>query len=165
MRRLIQDSGDALDPAALARTFGTDPASVLRRIAALPVQPGDRPVGLAICDGAGALVQLQPVAGFNLPRAGGSCPLWPLYRALSAPGLPIREEVALPGASGERFLCFAIAGPREVPRFGDVAALESTMLVLPWPGSGGQARPVGLGCQICPRQDCHIRREPSLIGT
>ncbi len=164
LHRLLRECGDAVDPAEIARFFGTDPASAMRRIAALPVLPGDRPVGLAICDGAGALIRLQAVAGFNLPRAGGSCPLWPLYRALSAPGIPIREEVVLPGTPGDRFLCFAIAGPREVPRFGEVPAIEATMLVLPWPGGDGQARPVGLGCQICPRKDCHFRREPSLIG-
>lgn len=163
--RLTQamDASDA-DPAALARQFNVDLATVLRRIATLPTGQGDRPAGLAISDGSGALKYLKPVAGFSLPRASGSCPLWPLYRALSAPGFPIREEVVLPGTSGEKFLCYAVAGPLDVPDFGEVPIIEATMLVLPWPGGeGGPARPVGLGCQICPRTACSARREPSLI--
>ncbi len=117
-----------------------------------------------ICDASGAPVHLQPVAGFSPPRVGGACPLWPLYRALAAPGTPIREEVALPGPQGDRLLCFAVAGPREVPAFGEMPVIEATMLLLPWPeGQGGAVRPIGLGCQVCPRSDCTARREPSLI--
>ena len=42
----------------------------------------------------GALVRLQPVGGFSLPRASGSCPLWPLYQALSRPMVPVRAVLA-----------------------------------------------------------------------
>lgn len=155
------------DPAALARAHGTDLATALRRMAEVPVARGARPAGLAICDGSGALTEMRPVSGFNLPRAGGSCPLWPLYRAVSVPGFPLREVVALPGAPGEQFLCFAIAGPGPEIQFGDAPVIEATMLVIPWPGDAveGSGRPVGLGCQICPRRSCASRREPSLIAS
>lgn len=156
------------DPALLAREFGTDLAAVLRRLAALPEGAGHPPMGLAICDGAGTLRHLRRTAGFALPHTGAVCSLWPLFQVLSRPGLPVRATVALPGARGGSFLCYAVAQPLTPPGFDEPPVLEATMLVLPDPGAGTAAaappRPIGTSCRICPRPACPARREPSILG-
>ncbi|GGL65004.1 helix-turn-helix transcriptional regulator [Wenxinia marina] len=151
------------DPAALARRFGAPLAAVLRRLAALPPGEGHPPTGLAVCDGAGALLQLKTAPGFVLPRAGPGCPLWPLYQALGQPGRAIRAAVALPG-DAPRLLVYAVAEPVAPAAFGGPVLTEAVMLVLtdPPPGLDPPA-PVGIACRICPRRRCPARREPSVL--
>lgn len=152
------------DPADLAATFGTDIAAVLRRLASLPAGDGHPPMGLAICDASGTLTLLKTVPGFALPRAGATCPLWPVFAALHQPNQPIQAEVALPGQVGTRFLCYAVATPVTAPRFDQATLYEATMLVMPDPPEGaGPVLPLGVSCRICPREDCQVRREPSAL--
>jgi len=100
-----------------------------------------------------------------LPRTGGACPLWPLYAALNRPAQPIRLEVALPGSSATRLLCYAIADTRPSPRFDVPTPVQSTMLVMPDPPETASiAQPVGVSCRICPRANCASRREPAMKG-
>lgn len=153
------------DPAVLAQLFRADLAAVLRRLATLPPGDGHPPMGLAICDAAGALTYLKPVAGFALPRGGAACPLWPLYQALVQPACPIRAEVVLPGEREQLFLCYAVARPRGASAFGTVPVFEATMLLLPDPPENPQAaRPVGTSCRVCTRSGCPARREPSILA-
>lgn len=153
------------DPAVLATVFDVPFSAVLRRLASLPKGQGHPPFGLAICDAAGVLTLLKPVPGFSLPRAGGACPLWPLYAAMSRPSQPIRLEVALPGSKASRLLCYAIAETQPTQRFDVPPSVQSTMLVMPDPPeSGASAMPVGVSCRICPRAECTSRREPAMVG-
>ncbi len=153
------------DPAAVARGFGADLPAVLRRIASLPPKLSGRPAGLAICDAAGTFLVVQPVAGFDMPRTSPACPRWPLFRALTAPGQPIREEITLPGTAAGRFLCYAVAAPRGVPDFGAVPVIESTMLVLPFQSGGAAAQDApAYGCPVCRQPDCTAGREPFVSG-
>lgn len=152
------------DPSVLVEAFGADPAAVLRRLATLPRDLRHPPMGLATCDGAGALTYLRQAPGFALPRGGAPCPLWPLFRALAQPGQPVRATVALPGAGAPRFLCHAIAQPRGPQRFDAAPVFVSTMLVMPDPPEdGAPVLPVGVNCRICPRTACAARREPSIL--
>ncbi|WP_368184235.1 short-chain fatty acyl-CoA regulator family protein [Aestuariibius sp. HNIBRBA575] len=153
------------NPDTLADMFDVPMDQILRRLAHLPDQPGKPQRGLAICDMSGALIYQKPLGGFQLPRASGSCPLWPIYQSLARPGFPIRGHVALPGEPSERFLCYAVARPRVTAGFDREPVMEATMLVLPasdLPQS--EARPVGIGCRVCPRTDCVARREPSILS-
>ena len=159
------DAADALaaeeiDPAALAQRSGVDLPAALRRMAAVAGRDGTRPAGLAICDGAGTLLQVQPVAGFDMPRTGGACPRWPLFRALSTPGLAVHADVVLPGTAGERFSCYAVAAPRALPAFGTPPTMEATMLVLPWSKGAAPAAAPAYGCPVCGAPDCTAGREP-----
>jgi len=154
----------AHDPVRLAARFGTDLAAVLRRMGALPPDPAHPPMGIAVCDSAGGIIALKPVAGFALPRNGAACPLWPLYQVLSQPGRPLRALVQLPGERGGRFLCYAVAQPRGAIGFDTAPVSEATMLVLSDAPEGGAPQPVGITCRICPRADCAARREPSVLG-
>ncbi len=154
------------DPARLAADCGVDFVVVLRRLACLSVAAGHPPMGLAVCDAAGALLYHKPVPGFALPTTGGACPLWPLFGAASRPGQPLRAEAILPGPAAHRLLCYAIAVPMAVPQFDLPPVLRSTMLVLPdMAEATAQPVPVGISCRICPRGSCPSRREPAIIGT
>jgi XRE family transcriptional regulator, fatty acid utilization regulator len=151
------------DPSVLARMFAVPLAAVLRRLSTLPRGQDHPPMGLAICDSAGAILHMKRIPGFAPSRVGAGCPLWPLYQALGQPGRGIRSVVALPGDRGPRFLCHAIAGPRTEPGFDSQPLLESTLLVRPAPATDAAA-PVGIACRICTRTDCPARREPSVVG-
>ena len=154
------------DPAQLAAQYGVDFATVLRRLPCLPPDAGHPPMGLAVCDAAGALIYLKPVPGFAMPAMGAACPLWPLFAALSRPSQPLRAEAILPGPTAPRLLCYAIAMPLAVHQFDLPPVLRSTMLVLPdMAQASAPPVPVGIACRICPRADCASRREPAIIGT
>ncbi len=153
------------DPAAVAQALSAPFPAVLRRIATLPKAHGHPPAGLAISDAAGALLLLKTVPGFAMPRAGGSCPLWPVFSAISRPEQPIRLDVALPAQAGSKLRCFVIASTQPAMRFDVPPAVQSTMLVLPDPADlSPHPLSVGVSCRICPRHDCASRREPAIIG-
>lgn len=153
-----------VDPDYLAHAFQAPLEIVLRRLAHLPDSPGRVQRGLAICDGSGGLIYQKTLGGFHLPRASGSCPLWPLYQVLGRPGSPIRTDVALPGEPAERFVCYAVARPKVTANFQSEPVMEATMLVLPGPAQvEDPPKPVGIGCRVCPRSDCAARREPSIL--
>ncbi len=153
------------DPAELVRLFAVPLATVLRRLGHLPPTEDHPPIGLAVCDAAGALTYLKAVPGFSMPRSGGACPLWPLFSALSRPMQPIRLDAALPAPNETRVLCYAVAEPAAAAEFDYVPPVESTMIVITDPPEPSKApRPVGISCRICPRTTCQSRREPALMG-
>ena len=153
------------DPAVIAQAFGVPLSVVMRRLAQLPPHKRHPPMGLVICDAAGALTFVKPVPGFTMPRSGGACPLWPLYGALSRPYQPIRMDVEMPGRNATRLLCFALAEPNGPTPFDAPPALQSMMLVMPDPPEPATVpNPVGVSCRICPRTQCASRREPALLG-
>lgn len=152
------------DPVALAHRFAVPIDAVLRRLSGLPTAQGHPPMGLAVADASGAMLFRKPVSGFALPRAGAGCPLWPLFTAFGRPDQPIRAEVALPDAGGQRFLCYAVAKPVGAASFDAPPVLHATMLIMPDPVEGSTAPiPVGVSCRICPRKACAARREPSAM--
>lgn len=151
------------DPARLAARFAAPLAVVLRRLAFLPDAEGKPPMGLALCDGAGALTLTRPVTALALPRGGAACPLWPLFSALGQLGRPLHRTVVLPGDPAQRFACYAVAEARGPVPFDAPPVVESVMLIVADPPPGGAAQPVGIGCRICPREGCAARREPSIL--
>lgn len=160
-------AGDTPDPLGLAAEFSVDPAAVLRRLASLPEGALPHPAGLVICDASGSILFFKPTTGFTLPRHGEACPLWPAFKALNRPLVPIRQRVVQLGRSAAEFECFAIAWPQAVSRFGAEPVYRSVMLVLPTEDtvqmSEGAAQ-AGASCRICPRRDCTSRREPSILS-
>ncbi len=154
------------DPGALAGLFSVDMATILRRLAALPLGLTSREIGLAICDGSGALTYSKPVEGFALPRLGSACPLWSLYQALARPMVPLRRLVETPGAPPQRFLTYAVSQPTYPGGFDGPPVTEASMLILgdPEPTIDARAEPVGIACPICPRTDCPARREPAILS-
>jgi predicted transcriptional regulator/DNA-binding XRE family transcriptional regulator len=156
-----------LDPAALAARFGVDLPTVLRRLATVPEKPLGTAVGLVISDASGGLLFRKSVEGFALPRFGSSCPLWPVFVALSNPMTPIRRRVSQLGRSSVEFECFAVAHPVGQASFDRDPVYHSTMLIVPVPtplDGSDQTQQVGSSCRICPRASCTARREPSILG-
>jgi transcriptional regulator with XRE-family HTH domain len=146
------------DPARVAAGFGVGLDRVLRRMAAV----GE--AGLVICDGSGTLTLRKPVEGFDLPRFGAACPLWPLYQALARPSQPVSAVVEMPGRIPRRFLCRAISLPLPGTGFDAPPVYEATMLIEPVDEATGAVVEVGTSCRVCPREACPARREPTILG-
>lgn len=154
------------DAVRLARRLDQPLDVIFRRLASLP-EGEDHPVmGLAVCDQAGVVLFQKPVMEFSLPRAAASCPLWPLYQALTQPGRPLRRRVALPGSGRTAFDCAAVASDHGPPSYDGAARVVSTMLVRPTSPGQGEEEPgrVGPGCRVCPVSSCESRRQPSILG-
>ena len=151
------------DPGALARALDLDPALVMFRLATLPEPALPEPVGLVIIDGAGAVIHRRALAGFQSPRFGAACPLWPVFEALSRPGSPVSATIAMPGPPAASFRAEAICHARPPIAFEGPPVWEALMLIRPLPAEA-QARPVGPTCRICPRRGCPARREPSILS-
>ncbi|APG46690.1 helix-turn-helix transcriptional regulator [Phaeobacter porticola] len=150
-------------PMALARHFGCDMPTVLRRLGALPQNVLGGEAGLVICDASGSILFRKPVTGFALPRFGASCPLWPLYTALSRPQEPVRRDVVQHGRNAVGFDCLAVSWPRQRPDFDSDPLYHAVMLILPSRTVSDRAQPVGASCRICSRNACPARREPSIL--
>ncbi len=153
------------DPQLIAQDFAAPLSAVFRRLASLPTGQGHPPFGLAVCDAAGVLTLVKTVPGFSMPRAGGACPRWPVYAALSRPSQPLRLDVSMPSVGAGRLRCYAVADIETSVRFDAPPSVQSTMLVAPDPGGVvGETWPVGVSCRICPRDKCDNRREPAMAG-
>ncbi len=150
-------------PVNLARTFDCDLSTVLRRLGALPPAVLGQEAGLVVCDASGSILFRKPVTGFALPRFGASCPLWPLYTALSRPQVPVRRDVVQQGRSAVGFDCLAVSWPHQRPDFDSDPLYHAVMLILPKGEVAETAQPVGASCRICSRRDCVARREPSIL--
>lgn len=156
-----------IDPIRLAEEFNTDLPTVFRRIAFVGEQDMGLNIGLVVCDASGSILFRKPVAGFALPRHGASCPLWPLFTALSRPLVPIRRRVSQLGRTAAQFDCFAVAWPEKMPGFDEDPVFRSIMMILPLSeadAEGPNVQPVGSNCRVCPRDSCVARREPSILS-
>ena len=157
------------DPSRLAAHFQQPLQAVMRRLAFVPPAARQTVMGLVSCDGTGSLLLRKPIAGFSVPRFGAACPYWPLYRALSSPGQPMREIIEMPGPTPQKFKCHAICIPKQAVRFDLPPVLEAVMLIAPvdepsYEGSPNAALPAGSSCRVCPRQNCMARREASFLS-
>lgn len=120
------------NPAVLANSFSTTIPAVMRRLVTIPSETENAALGIAVCDGTGALTLRRPIDGFPLPRFSGARPEWPLYQALSNPNLPIRKHIQQgQGSSARQFLVYAICESLGSLSFDQPPSLQATMLILP----------------------------------
>lgn len=155
------------DPIALAGAFGVNLSSVFRRLAAMPDEILSGDVGLVVCDASGSIIYRKQIEGFAMPRFGASCPLWPIFAALSRPMVPLRRRVSQLGRSAMQFDCLAVAEPVSAPDFDADPLFNSTMLILPVSADDtaeSGVQPVGSSCRVCPSRNCQARREPSILS-
>src|SRR5690606_13796257 len=115
------------DPAAVAARFGVPLTAAFRRLAGLP----GAGYGLIRCDGAGALILRLPPEGFQLPRLGAACPLWPLYQALNRPGQPIAAVIEQAARRPRLYRAWALAEAETPADFARPPAFTASMLLLP----------------------------------
>lgn len=149
------------DPAGLAARCDVPVSMILRRLASL----SEYPAGLIVADRAGSLVFRKPIEGFTSPRFGSACALWPLFHALTQPGVLIREHVAQLGQVGAVFEVFAIAEAVTPPGYNAPPIYQATMLLRPFaPTADVDVRDTGVTCRVCPKAGCVGRREPSILS-
>lgn len=160
--RLLAAFGQAGDPLALARTLGQPAGRVMRAIARLPVAAVGGPVGLVECDGSGAILFRRPVPGFEMPRYGAPCSLWPLYQVLLMPQAPRRDVLRQFGADSRPVETWCAAEIDHPEGYGGPAVARITMLILPAPDAD-PAPSVGATCRLCPREGCAARREAAIL--
>ncbi|SMX25225.1 helix-turn-helix domain-containing protein [Boseongicola aestuarii] len=156
------------DPMRLAARFSIDLPRAMRRMATLPGRffKGGLPPGLVICDGSGTLTFRKPVRGFDPPRFGASCAVWPLFQALHRPLTPVSSELSLVGQDDVRFKTWSLATSEYVAGFDKPPVVESTMLLMPVLAQVGAESPpyqVGTSCRVCAIKGCPARREPSIL--
>ncbi|MBR26064.1 MAG: hypothetical protein CML46_03790 [Rhodobacteraceae bacterium] len=120
---------------------------------------------------AGVALQRRLLPEITLPRHGAACPLWALYRALSQPGVTLRQLAEFP--SGERAVFVARAEPPEAPAWGRPLQQQASLIALPGEAAAATVyaprpretpEPVGPNCRVCAREDCRWRAEDPVIG-
>jgi len=160
---LVEKAG--ADPAVLAARLNVPVPVVVRRLASLPALGA----GLIVCDRAGAITFRKSIEGFNVPRFGACCPLWPLYAALGQPQVITSHVLQQVGRSDALFQCYATSDfphAAQPPVQYNVPPLpQAYMLLLPSqavkPAQGFLA--VGASCKVCAQTGCPARREPSIL--
>ena len=124
----------------------------------------------ALPDPAGFITKRLPLRDLPLPRYGGACPLWAVYRAFQTPDRFFRQLAEFPDRS--RFLFFARPSPSRPRDLDAPRHLVSIMLgcdvlyardVIYGDGLDLTAKPVsepvGSACRVCAREDCRHRQE------
>jgi transcriptional regulator with XRE-family HTH domain len=157
LSKALKDHGP--DPLTLARVLNAPPALILRRLALRP----DLGAGLVVCDRSGTVTFRKSIEGFTVPRIGASCPLWPIFGALSQPGLVSAGQIRQVGRSEAHFDVYAASETRVVQDYNAPPLTQAVMLLLPASGPRKDAVEVGTTCRICPQHNCGARREPSIL--
>jgi len=150
------------DPAELADILDIPLPVLFRRLAFRKPRPGDPVFGYVSSDAAGALLLQKPIEGFQLPRLGGGCALWPLFTAMSRPMVPLRATLEQYAHTPKVLEALAISAPEGKPRFDKPPRFVSHMLLY---HSGQQdGAKVGVNCRICPATQCESRREMTILS-
>ncbi|GIH18450.1 short-chain fatty acyl-CoA regulator family protein [Rugosimonospora africana] len=126
------------------------------------------PFSFVRVDRAGNMSKRQSATGFPFSRSGGTCPLWNVYEAFSAPGRVMTQVAAMP--DGQRYLwiartvihrnggygqpgkAFAIGLGCEVRHAGRLVYSAGMDLY-----ATEAATPIGPGCKTCERMTCPQR--------
>ncbi|MEU6299008.1 short-chain fatty acyl-CoA regulator family protein [Streptomyces erythrochromogenes] len=161
----------------LQALFGVGFETVCHRLSTL--QRPDRrgvPFSFLRADRAGNISKRQSATDFHFSRLGGTCPLWTVYEAFSAPGRILTQVAEMP--DGKKYFWIARTVTRggfghHAPRADFAVALGCELRHAPrLVYAEGIAlhdpratTPIGLGCRICERQDCAQRARPPAGGS
>ncbi|WP_372405560.1 short-chain fatty acyl-CoA regulator family protein [Streptomyces luteireticuli] len=160
----------------LQARFGVGFETVCHRLSTLQ-RTGRRgvPFSFLRVDRAGNISKRQSATDFHFSRLGGTCPLWTVYEAFSAPGRILTQVAEMP--DGKRYFWtartvtrggfghrarraeFAVALGCELRHAHRLVYAEGIALDDP-----RAATPIGLGCRICERRDCAQRARPPAGG-
>ncbi|HBF80888.1 MAG TPA: Cro/Cl family transcriptional regulator [Streptomyces sp.] len=160
----------------LSARFGVGFETVCHRLSTLQ-RTGRRgvPFSFLRVDRAGNISKRQSATDFHFSRLGGTCPLWTVYEAFSAPGRILTQVAEMP--DGKRYFWvartitrggfghhspraeFAVALGCELRHAHRLVYTEGVALDDP-----RAATPIGLGCRICERRDCAQRARPPAGG-
>ncbi|MCX7560107.1 helix-turn-helix domain-containing protein [Sulfitobacter sp. F26204] len=148
------------DPLTLAQQLHCPLPCLLRRMAALP----ELGAGLVVCDRSGTVIFRKSIEGFTVPRHGSCCPLWPLFVALGQPGSAAHARITQSGRADASFDGYAAAETVSIAGYNTAPLVQAVMLLLPAKVGGDQSLGVGSTCRVCPQDNCHARREPSVLS-
>ncbi|MEU3708616.1 short-chain fatty acyl-CoA regulator family protein [Streptomyces catenulae] len=160
----------------LSARFGVGFETVCHRLSTLQ-RTGRRgvPFSFLRVDRAGNISKRQSATDFHFSRLGGTCPLWTVYAAFSAPGRILTQVAEMP--DGKRYFWiartvthgghghrapraeFALALGCELRHAHRLVYAEGIAL-----DDARVATPIGLGCRICERRDCAQRARPPAGG-
>ena len=162
------------DVELLQNTFAVSFEQVAHRITCLqdPKMKGI-PFHMLRADVAGNISKRFSLSGIEIPRYGGACPRWNIYKAFTMPG---KINAAISKMSnGEKYICIARTVEKGIGKHG----MEKTLLSI---GLGCQEKyakdfvyadslnlndkktetPIGVNCRTCDRMDCQQRAFPPL---
>jgi hypothetical protein len=163
------------DIGLLSDRFGVSIETVCHRLSTLQ-RPGEAGVPFVFVrvDRAGNVSKRHSATDFHFSRIGGTCPLWNVYEAFSAPGRFLAQMASMP--DGRAYLWIAHAIGRRAGGYGSPGAefalglgcdarhaprlVYSRGLALDDPAT---AVPIGPGCRLCERTGCPQRAFP-LVG-
>lgn len=154
----------------LQARFGAGLEQIAHRLTTLQ-RPGARgvPFFLVRADRAGNISKRFSAGGFHFSRAGGNCALWSLHSAFERPGRIHRQLIAM--EDGARYLSIARTVRAYAQPYGGVrpeyaialgceAKHAHGLVYARGLDLGGEATPVGLGCEVCERPHCRQRARP-----
>lgn len=157
------------DPYLLSQRTSQPIADVLIRLSHLPDSEGAPEFGMIECDASGGVLMRKDHRAMTLPKTTGACPLWPLYRAFSQPGQPIRAVMETP--TGANLIAYAVAvADSTLAPFGMPPVFRAIMIftdhaaAMPAQRGAAPAVPVGPHCSVCSRKSCSSRRMPYILG-
>tara|TARA_B100000029_G_scaffold269488_1_gene264819 strand:- start:468 stop:1892 length:1425 start_codon:yes stop_codon:yes gene_type:complete len=162
------------DVELLQNTFAVSFEQVAHRITCLqnPKMKGI-PFHMLRADVAGNISKRFSLSGIEIPRYGGACPRWNIYKAFTMPGKINAAVSKMP--NGEKYVCIARTVEKGIGKHG----MEKTLLSI---GLGCQVKyakdfvyadslnlsdkktetPIGVNCRTCDRMDCQQRAFPPL---
>jgi len=162
------------DVELLQNTFAVSFEQVAHRITCLqdPRMKGI-PFHMLRADVAGNISKRFSLSGIEIPRYGGACPRWNIYKAFTMPG-KINAAVSKM-SNGEKYVCIARTVEKGIGKHG----MEKTLLSI---GLGCQVKyakdfvyadslnlndkktetQIGVNCRTCDRMDCQQRAFPPL---
>jgi len=156
----------------LARRFGASFEQVCHRMTTLQ-RPGlsGIPLHLVRTDIAGNISKRFSLSGIHIPRHAGACPRWNVYSAFLHPEQVNVQISQMP--EGQRYFCIARAFTKGGYRHNAPRRHFSVGLGCHISHAGAmvysdgvdmtnirQVVPIGVGCRLCPRQDCGQRAHP-----
>jgi len=162
------------DVELLQNTFAVSFEQVAHRITCLQdSKMKGIPFHMLRADVAGNISKRFSLSGIEIPRYGGACPRWNIYKAFTMPG-KINAAVSKM-TNGEKYICIARTVEKGIGKHG----MEKTLLSI---GLGCQVKyakdfvyadslnlndkksetPIGVNCRTCDRMDCQQRAFPPL---
>lgn len=156
----FRDTGS--DVLRLSQRFVLRPSRIMARLAALGASgvDGIPPHFTITLDASGAVVSRIAGAGFPFPRLAPLCARLPLFDGLT-PGRPVATDLALNDGSVFHTVAIAEDGPSDA----GLAPPRRLSLIGRRKSVGDQesregARPIGVTCRLCDRDDCAHRLQP-----
>ncbi|MBN9643810.1 short-chain fatty acyl-CoA regulator family protein [Corynebacterium mendelii] len=174
---LARADGCGYDIEQLEAMTGLNYETVAHRLSTLQ-RPGREgvPFTFVRVDRAGNMSKRQSATGLHLGRAGGTCPLWNVYKTFTNPGEIMRQFTRMPDGGSYLWISrtvrhhrssFAEPGKIFAVGLGCEArhahrTVYATGLDFTDPAA---ATPIGPGCRTCSRTDCSQRAFPAVGQT